>query len=169
MKVKEFRIVLIAATVIAGLLLFQLIQKPTQAARQKAGAGTETAPVAGANLAENAGAESYAKHCAICHGDQREGILPGFPPLLGINHRMAENKIANLVHSGKGRMPGFPDLQNGELTALLRYLTSAEISPQTAGGGEKATEPSGLSGARRALLHQPCPFSPRPSPIPPLR
>jgi mono/diheme cytochrome c family protein len=23
-----------------------------------------------------AGAQSYARHCAICHGEQREGILP---------------------------------------------------------------------------------------------
>jgi mono/diheme cytochrome c family protein len=158
MKVKEFRIVLIAVTVVTGLLLFQFIERPTQAAQQKAGAGTETAPVAGANSAENSGAESYVKHCAICHGDQREGILPGFPPLLGINHRMAENKIADLVHSGKGRMPGFPDLQNGELTGLLHYLTSAETSPQTAGGGEKETEPSGIAGAGRALFHQNCAF-----------
>jgi mono/diheme cytochrome c family protein len=25
------------------------------------------------------GMQSYAKHCAICHGEQREGNPPGFP------------------------------------------------------------------------------------------
>ena len=127
-----------------------------QAAQQNAGA--ETVPIADAHPAQDAGAQSYAKHCAICHGDQREGILPGFPPLTGINHRMPENKIADLVHTGKGRMPGFPNLPNVELTALLHYLTSAEPSSQAAGKGEKGSEQSGIAEAGGALFHQNCAF-----------
>ena len=80
---------------------------------------------------QDAGAAAYAKHCAVCHGDQREGNLPAFPPLVGIDRRMADDKIADLVHSGRGRMPGFPNLQGGELTALIHYLHSAPSRPQT--------------------------------------
>jgi len=101
------------------------------------------------------GAESYAKHCSICHGDQREGNLPGFPPLLGISHRMTNDKIAELIHAGKGRMPGFPGVKDGELNALLHFLTTGE-SAQTAAGvvGPGAT----LSKAGGQLFQQNCAF-----------
>jgi mono/diheme cytochrome c family protein len=151
-KVKEVRIIVILAAVGAGLCVASLPPGPTQAAQQNAGLSKDTPPKADT---QDPGAASYAKHCAFCHGDQREGILPGFPPLLGINHRMPENKIADLVHTGKGRMPGFPNLQDGELTALLHYLTSAE--PPSA-NGEKGEASSGLAEAGGALFHQNCAF-----------
>ena len=141
--VKEIRIALITAAAAAGFFLFEFIPKTIHAAQQ----------TTVANATPDSGATSYAKHCAICHGDQREGILPAFPPLLGINHRMAENKIADLIHTGKGRMPGFPQLQNGELTALLHYLT-APTSP----GAEKGGESSDIAEAGSALFHQNCAF-----------
>jgi len=68
------------------------------------------------------GAQSYADHCAICHGDHREGISSSFPALLGVGARMSEAQIRDRIHDGKGRMPGFPKLQGKELAALLRYL-----------------------------------------------
>lgn len=154
-KVKEVRIVVILAAVGAGLCVASLPPRPIQAAQQNAGLNKESPPKADTQLPQDPGAASYAKHCAICHGDQREGILPGFPPLLGINHRMPENKIADLVHTGKGRMPGFPNLQDGELTALLHYLTSAEPASAT---GEKGEASSGLAEAGGALFHQNCAF-----------
>ena len=101
------------------------------------------------------GAESYAKHCAVCHGDQREGNLPAFPPLLGISHRMPNDKIAELIHAGKGRMPGFPGLKDPELNSLLHFMTTGE-SAQTAAGvvGPGTT----LSKAGAQLFQQNCAF-----------
>jgi mono/diheme cytochrome c family protein len=154
-KVKEFRIVLVMAAVTTCACAVSFMPGPIQAAQQNAGLNKEAPARADTPPPQDAGAASYAKHCAICHGDQREGILPGFPPLLGINHRMTENKIADLIHTGKGRMPGFPNLQNGELTALLHYLTSAESSAAT---GEKGKGPSGLAEAGGMLFHQNCAF-----------
>ena len=154
-KVKELRIVLILATVGAGACVGLLPPGPIQAAQQNASLNKETPPKADTQPPQDPGAASYAKHCAICHGDQREGILPGFPPLQGINHRMAENKIADLVHTGKGRMPGFPTLQGGELNALLHYLTSADSSSAT---GEKGEKGSSIAEAGGALFHQNCAF-----------
>lgn len=101
------------------------------------------------------GAESYAQHCAICHGDQREGNLPGFPPLLGISHRMANDKIADLIRTGKGRMPGFPGVKDGELTSLLHFLTTGESAQTTAG---VVTPGATLSKAGAALFQQNCAF-----------
>ena len=68
--------------------------------------------------------KTYADHCAICHGDNREGNLPAFPPLLGISHQMTDDQITQIVRSGRGRMPGFPKLGQDELTALLQYLAT---------------------------------------------
>ena len=152
---KRFRF-LVAAAVVTGAVALQFIPGPIEAAQQST--VVQTAPEAQTPAPESAGAASYAKHCAICHGKEREGNLPGFPPLLGINHRMPDNKIADLVHTGKGRMPGFPNLQDGELTALLHYLTTAGAAPQTAAAGAKPGEASGLAGAGGSLFQQNCAF-----------
>lgn len=104
--------------------------------------------------AADAGAQSYAQRCAICHGDQREGNLPAFPPLTGIQRQMSDDKIAEVIQQGKGRMPGFPDVKDAELTALLHFLTGPEPSTQVSGtlGTASAVE----SGT--VLFRQNCSF-----------
>jgi len=106
-------------------------------------------------LPKDPGALSYAEHCAICHGDQREGNLPGFPPLLGISHRMTNGKIAELIRTGKGRMPGFPGVKDEELSSLLHFMTAGE-SAQTAAGILKPG--ATLSNAGAQLFQQNCAF-----------
>ncbi len=102
------------------------------------------------------GAAAYARHCAICHGDQREGILPAFPPLGGIERRMTNDKITALIHSGKGRMPAFATLQGGELDALLKFLATPVTAAEP--GGAAGDQPSGLAAAGGNLFHQNCAF-----------
>jgi mono/diheme cytochrome c family protein len=150
-KVKNLKAFIISTAIVAGSLLFQFTQKPVHAAPQ-----TEAAPQGSANSGKDPGAESYAQHCAICHGDQRQGILPGFPPLIGINSRMTDDKITQTVHAGKGRMPGFPSLNDGELSALVHFLTTAEPSPQ--GNGAHGNAPWGVAEAGGALFQQNCAF-----------
>ncbi|HLY40068.1 MAG TPA: c-type cytochrome [Terracidiphilus sp.] len=149
---KLSRIAVLSAVAGFGFLVVQFIETPTLAARQQASpAGNPPAPA-------DAGKASYANHCAICHGDQREGILPGFPPLVGIGHQMSDEQIISLIRSGKGRMPGFPDMQSGEMTALVQYLATAAPPAE---GGEEAASAGGASGqaqAGRALFHQNCAF-----------
>jgi mono/diheme cytochrome c family protein len=149
-KVKGIRVILFLAAIAAGFSLASYLDRPARAANQ-----AENVPPAKPSAPKDPGAETYAQRCAICHGDQREGILPGFPPLLGINHRMTDDKIVELIHMGKGRMPGFPSVQDGELTALLHFLTTAGAEPQEAAGGAART---GLSAAGEALFAQNCAF-----------
>jgi mono/diheme cytochrome c family protein len=137
-KVKGFRIAAVAAAVVVGSLVVPVAQQPVDAAGQ--------------NAADESGAKSYAAHCAICHGDQREGILPAFPPLTGISHQLSDDKIVAFIHAGKGRMPGFPDLKGDEMAALVKFLDSA---PAAAPGG---VEGSGLAQQGEALFHQNCAF-----------
>ncbi|HEX6770932.1 MAG TPA: c-type cytochrome, partial [Acidobacteriaceae bacterium] len=94
---------------------------------------------AGESTASNReGAASYAAHCAICHGDNREGITPSFPALVGIGSRMPRAQVLALVHDGKGRMPGFPKLRDQELSSLLRFIGVPEHA------GSTPAHPSGV-------------------------
>jgi mono/diheme cytochrome c family protein/outer membrane protein assembly factor BamB len=102
-------------------------------------------------ISDSAGAESYAAHCAICHGDHREGISPSFPALIGIGSRMPRAQVLQFIHQGKGRMPGFPKLQGEELSALLRYMRVPEQIPQSQPGGEDADLSYRFTGYRKFL------------------
>src|ERR1700677_2289533 len=82
----------------------------------------------GSAAQDNPGSKSYAANCAICHGDQREGILPAFPPLIGIGRHMNDQQISEIIQQGKGRMPGNSELKGEELTALLHFLARQDES-----------------------------------------
>ena len=155
---KGIRLVAFVVLVSAGSIVVQFIQKPIHAAEQGPAANSETAPQVGAHATKNAGAESYAEHCAICHGEKREGILPAFPPLVGIEHQMSDDKIAEIIHAGKGRMPGFASLQDGEISALVHFLTTAEPTAQVAVNVAGSQETSSLAASGGALFQQNCAF-----------
>jgi glucose dehydrogenase len=95
-----------------------------------------SAPAAGQEGTDAAGAVVYSNHCAICHGDHREGIPPSFPMLVGLGSRLSAAQTIEMIHSGKGRMPPMPDIAGPELEALLRYLgvhASAQDEAEQAG------------------------------------
>ncbi|HEY5212564.1 MAG TPA: c-type cytochrome [Acidobacteriaceae bacterium] len=77
------------------------------------------------------GAQVYAEHCAICHGDKEEGIPPSFPSLIGVERRLSTQQIADLIHDGKGRMPPFTRLPDEHLKALLQFLRGHEVTIPT--------------------------------------
>jgi mono/diheme cytochrome c family protein len=128
----------------AGLICINVARLPLRVVQ--AANGDQKDPALQA--ATNAGAAAYAEDCAICHGENREGILPGFPPLTGIKHQMSDQQIAALIHDGKGRMPPFPEMPGDQLTALLNFLGTTPVvrasltarkglvlSPEAAAGG----------------------------------
>jgi mono/diheme cytochrome c family protein len=143
-RVKGFRIAAVAAAVVAGFFVVQFAQGPVDVAAAQSGA-------------DAAGAKSYAEHCAVCHGDQREGNLPAFPPLAGIGHRMSADQLVAMVHTGKGRMPGFPDLKGDELTALVHFLSTTS-EPATAGAADEGEAGDEAAKAGGALFRQNCAF-----------
>jgi len=106
------------------------------------------------------GATAYESHCAICHGEQREGILPAFPPLVGIQHQMTDQQIIAFIHTGKGRMPAFPKLQGSELTALLHFLSTPALSASASNGNDNAADvhSSSMVEAGKSLFQQNCAF-----------
>jgi glucose dehydrogenase len=72
------------------------------------------------------GLSTYQHQCSLCHRDNRGGSPPEFPSLIGIDHHMTDQQIIERIHNGKGRMPSFPNLQDGQLQALLKYLDAGK-------------------------------------------
>ncbi len=108
------------------------------------------------NAQPEPGAAAYADHCAICHGDHREGILPAFPPLIGIGHQMTDAQIITLIHNGKGRMPAFPKLPPEEVTALLHFLATPAMVETVE--DHPAENMGDLAQQGRSIFQQNCAF-----------
>ena len=81
-----------------------------------------------------AGAAAYSQNCAGCHGDDRRGQANVFPSLIVATDHLSEQGMAEVVHNGRGRMPGFPNLTGDTLHALLTYVRT---------GSEPAGAPNG--------------------------
>jgi mono/diheme cytochrome c family protein len=146
-------------TVLTGCLVLPSVQTPIHAAIRAAFPSALEGPPAGVSTQDNRGAKIYAASCAVCHGDQRQGNLPAFPPLLGIEHRMTNRQIAEMIHKGKAPMPAVPDLQGKDLAALLRFLTSAPPSASAPVSELTGTAHlSALSQAGNLLFQQNCAF-----------
>jgi quinoprotein glucose dehydrogenase len=78
------------------------------------------------NTAENSPKAIYLTQCGVCHGEKMTGSPPAMPSLVGISERLSPTQIAATIKNGKGRMPGFPNLSEDHLFALIGYLSSGE-------------------------------------------
>ena len=98
------------------------------------------------NQQGKAGSVLYQTQCAICHGGDRAGNPPAFPSLIHMDKRLTEAQLVDIIHRGKGRMPGFPSLEKSRLDDLLDYLRNPdEVSPAatTATLSSGGTDPAG--------------------------
>jgi glucose dehydrogenase len=75
---------------------------------------------------ELAGATVYARHCALCHGEDLQGAPSNYPGLVGVRSRLTDARILASIHNGKGRMPGFPHLSEIDTAALMRFLGATQ-------------------------------------------
>ena len=66
----------------------------------------------------------YTSQCAVCHGENLAGSPPAIPSLLGIGQRMAAKDVAATIRNGRGRMPGFSNLGDDQVSGLLAYVIS---------------------------------------------
>ncbi|HEX8712963.1 MAG TPA: c-type cytochrome [Terracidiphilus sp.] len=86
-------------------------------------------PAAGAVSADTAGAQVYAKKCAVCHGDHQQGLPPIFPMLTGIGARMTDAQVRAIIHDGKGKMPPVAEISDADVAELLRFLGVGSSAP----------------------------------------
>ncbi len=68
----------------------------------------------------------YMSQCSICHGEKLAGSPPAIPSLLGVAEHLAAQQIAATIKNGRGRMPGFPNLNDDQILALIEFVTGGE-------------------------------------------
>ncbi len=106
-------------------------------------------------LAENTEEDSpralYLNQCAVCHGEKMAGSPPAIPSLLGLKDRMASKDVVATIKSGKGRMPGFSNLDDDQMFALLSYVMSGENKEVVSTGPASTTFKYHFTGYHRFL------------------
>ncbi len=73
---------------------------------------------------------TYTSQCSVCHGEKMAGSPPAIPSLLEARQRLSSDQIASTIKNGKGRMPGFGNLSDEQITALVSYVVSGGTSIQ---------------------------------------
>lgn len=78
---------------------------------------------------ESAGAALYNSQCAVCHGPDRKGQAGVFPSLIEATNKLSAQQMTDVIHNGRGRMPGFTNLNGDALNELLAYVRSGDLVP----------------------------------------
>jgi len=76
------------------------------------------------NTGENSPRGIYMSQCSVCHGETLAGSPPAMPSLVSVGDRLTPQQIGATIKNGKGRMPGFPNLADDQLYALVEFLLS---------------------------------------------
>jgi quinoprotein glucose dehydrogenase len=103
------------------------------------------------NTGENSAQAIYLSQCGVCHGEKMAGSPPAMPSLIGVSDRLTPAQIAMTIKNGKGRMPGFPNLVEDQMFALIDYLTSGESKELGSSGPPPAAMKYRFTGYHKFL------------------
>lgn len=103
-------------------------------------------PAATGTGASGKGANLYQEQCAACHGADRKGGPPAFPPLLDMG-KLSAAQIGEIIQQGRGRMPGFPHIPANDRSAIAAYLRGEQEQAGVANERE-VTAPAGVKAVR---------------------
>ena len=116
------------------------------------------------------GLTAYNNQCSGCHGADRRGQPPVFPSLIEATGHLSEAQMADVVRHGRGRMPGFSNLNETIrcMHCCSMFVPVRTWPPDRRGLGEPlpdlrfhhrcrivATRKSWLREVRRAALRRP--------------
>ncbi len=113
------------------------------------GALAENTP---AKNADNASKALYTSQCAVCHGENMAGSPGAIPSLVGIMNLKSAAEITATIRNGRGRMPGFSNLSDDQISGLLSYITNPDAKQNGAranGSTELATPPEAQAAAMK--------------------
>jgi quinoprotein glucose dehydrogenase len=69
------------------------------------------------------GKHTYAVHCAVCHGPDRQGDAQNtYPSLLNVDEKYTEVEVQQLLKTGRGFMPAFDFLTEREKEGITAFL-----------------------------------------------
>jgi quinoprotein glucose dehydrogenase len=88
------------------------------------------------NTEQNSPSGVYMSQCAVCHGEKMAGSPPTIPSLVGLGDRTSWAEVAATIKNGKGRMPGFPNLSDDQMFAVLSDVMGGPTR-ETAQQGKK--------------------------------
>lgn len=74
------------------------------------------------------GGQTFALHCAVCHGPAGQGIFPGAPKF-NRGERLMQSDLAllNTVRTGKNAMPAFNGmLRDREILDVIAYIRTLQ-------------------------------------------
>jgi len=74
------------------------------------------------------GGQTYAMHCAMCHGPAGQGIQPGAPKF-NRGERMMQSDLVllNSVRMGRGAMPGFMGvIRDRDILDVIAYIRTLQ-------------------------------------------
>ena len=78
------------------------------------------------------GAQLYALNCGACHGADRQGNHDGsYPSLLGVSNRLSTDAIHQVLLKGRGMMPAFSHLPEGQRKAIVDFLVNKASTTQS--------------------------------------
>jgi quinoprotein glucose dehydrogenase len=103
------------------------------------------------NTGENTAKAIYLSQCGVCHGERMAGSPPAIPSLAGVGDRLRPQQLVATIKNGKGRMPGFPNLTDNQMFALVDYLTSGESKELPASGPSPPTMKYRFTGYKKFL------------------
>jgi quinoprotein glucose dehydrogenase len=88
----------------------------------------------------------YIENCEVCHGSNLQGNpASGIAPLTGVVGRLTEVELEEVIRSGRGLMPPWPQLTPQQYDALALFLSNPQLAltmGQTVSTGEvPGTEP----------------------------
>ncbi len=103
------------------------------------------------NTGENSPRAIYMSQCSICHSENMTGSPPAMPSLIGVGERLTPVQIATAIKNGKGRMPGFPNLTEDQISALVSFLMSGEGKELASSAPPPASMPYRFTGYHKFL------------------
>jgi mono/diheme cytochrome c family protein len=69
------------------------------------------------------GPASYAKNCQLCHGAKGEGVKDMGTAIQRLDIRIPhDDQITHIIRNGRGKMPGYKQMSETELKALIQYI-----------------------------------------------
>ena len=75
------------------------------------------------------GKSLFMANCAACHCADRKGNGAAYPSLVNVGDRLKAPDIQAILQTGRGRMPSFKHLPEGDRNAIVRFLLNTESEP----------------------------------------